>query len=1852
MANNYSAWQNRVLPSVKQNPVRAAVEDLIYQDKDFSYGYQGGAKQYDQQSDYWLKPSNVASYYNQIQNNQYADWMDDSFVNFIEQAYGLYEIANDGANWEQWKPLQLDDPARQFLGSFGAPPEELPAVSEPGVYPTVQPTNATTGGLTQAEWDALPWTQRALYGIFSSPKSAGAAIGGIAGVPGGPAGIAAGAGLGAGLGSLADKFPWLSGAFDKLDILAEGVERFVGTASLLTGGDVKTFEDLDAAWKAGHLAYDVARVTDKQMIDLLKEQETVTWTEEELLYDAYTRIRSGEDVDKVYEDIQAQVGFSGQMRDLMGHIVFDPLNLAGIGIAKGVGALAKLGVSAGFLSDAYKALGQAADVAKGPVDLAKRYGGALTSSVPTKEIANMDVVSRWLGQVSKTGENLALKPYVAPTGVKGAANYLGGAIAGGSLPAVIGGGLFGLPGALIMGGLGSLYGGKKGLLYLTNLTPAARALEVNDSVMKNMSSLMHHAAKTDGKYDFDLMVKLTKGMAETPHELANQLSMRSLEAPDAAAVPMALKSIGSKLDTHLNIWKTNETSRVMLDNISRALFGNLDDAKRMDEMLDALRDTGRKSSKDKVGAKPDVTKLDVLFNRIDDAIRKSGNDELIKSLDDGTLNQDSLSKAFDSFIKDGNAASEDAWLAQYYGMVMEDTANWASKWFNVQPDPAIIRMSTMLKNAQSWALLGLNPNYLVNNFVNNMVTMATDGALGFRSQGAIDTFWKRVGVEPPRLRQGVGAIDTVQEANRIISDATKVGDTIDKVSDVASKGSKKIGIFGRWSQSMEGWSSAQAFTSGFKQAWSKLWKPGSGFDRLPMSLQDALGPQMTDYIHSAIRNGMNKAEIEDALWSGYARKHFDDLVPIAAERAGIKPEMARDIFHKLGIDDFLNDNLKGDISNDDVVKVVGDAMKKADDWFESQAAEYKQYHAEKLRAKLGVSGSVEFVDYFANNSIDMEMTEIARWRANERLWDFLDDNPNIDKKLYNEIMRKHYEAERLRYNRFEQRTIADLDAIRQSVDLTDDIGKGLFDTQQTWFDNWKEFYKEIRKMQEEVFKDGYSELYFAEYERLANELYRKHVDIEHNIELQMSDYVQQAMRRQYGDPVGDATIAWRTKLVEMRDVMRNDMAALRLETTGKTHGERSALWKQFVPEHERRIKDYHRSNFDDVNGVYDAARNSESVNTPNNGMSAPMGMLDKFDTLPDVYATMENNWFEHGLPLLQELQRELLGANGKHATTLKGANLDAAKLKELQGYLGRVYGQMSDTKNMAIKHAEQLRDFSLLNYQKRYGFDTFLTAIMPYQFWYTRSMANWAMRSIDKPGYLATWGRLHAAQKKNDRREGYPSRLAGKIKIEMPWLPDFMGDSVYIDPMRQLFPIQLLSEPFMQMAEDSNALDTRARYILEQWAADETVDREVLQQAIDTKEGETWEKALAQAKVEIGSEFNNPMDFMTAISGMLMPLDWAYKLISNKKEKIGELPVTRAIQALTSWATPGGVNLEAPLRKALGLQVGGEYWDYYVDRELSWLAALGKYSYEEVSKAMIDRTGTAYMDALDLVGKRQSVRYFTSSFATDFFPEGEQEIRQLHEEFRAALEANTVAEFFDKHPEYSSRAMAFADTPEDKLRKFAVSAIWDMSQQLPKLTKDRLYAAFGEEFQTSFLDKETRSIDTIETETLLAWSKAMGAELPELAKEYNITPIQVDTGTPAENQILDWYYQQREQLFGNITATQNRYYALPKENRKAFLNLHPELRTYWDWNKGVKQQYPRLEELTKEKYQRDNLAAFEIDPNDFNSALTNRMLGYFYSGQPLEGGARSELNRLWIKYGKPTETLEQFIELLRSYFGQ
>ena len=121
-------------------------------------------------------------------------------------------------------------------------------------------------------------------------------------------------------------------------------------------------------------------------------------------------------------------------------------------------------------------------------------------------------------------------------------------------------------GGLVGAGVGGWYGQRLGLSYLVNLTPAARSSEVINHGALNLAEVLNRAEK-----DPDKMVKYIKSVGNTPHDLAAELSMRSLDAPNAAVLPMALKDYGATADNMLVGWHATEWSRQMLDNIAGVL---------------------------------------------------------------------------------------------------------------------------------------------------------------------------------------------------------------------------------------------------------------------------------------------------------------------------------------------------------------------------------------------------------------------------------------------------------------------------------------------------------------------------------------------------------------------------------------------------------------------------------------------------------------------------------------------------------------------------------------------------------------------------------------------------------------------------------------------------------------------------------------------------------------------------------------------------------------------------------------------------------------------------------------------------------------------------------------------------------------------------------------------------------------------------------------------------------------------------------------------------------------------------------------------------------------------------------
>ena len=618
----------------------------------------------------------------------------------------------------------------------------------------------------------------------------------------------------------------------------------------------------------------------------------------------------------------------------------------------------------------------------------------------------------------------------------------------------------------------------------------------------------------------------------------------------------------------------------------------------------------------------------------------------------------------------------------------------------------------------------------------------------------------------------------------------------------------------------------------------------------------------------------------------------------------------------------------------------------------------------------------------------------------------------------------------------------------------------------------------------------------------------------------------------------------------------------------------------------------------------------------------------------------------------------------------------------MRSSLGRVYTQLADTKMAAIRHGESRRNAALLDYTKRTGFDQLAGMIFPYQFWYTRTAINWALRVMNKPSILANYYRLMRMSQRKESDDGYPRRLKGKMAIPMPWLPDWMGDTAYIDPWRQAFPVLQLARPFEKYGEEKNQIARRTDQIVYDMLENGEITDEQAQEAIDTRAGDVYIKAKAQAETETDREFENPLDFAKALSSPMLPLSWTYDFLMGRADRIGQLPFTRLVQNLTAMVGiggPRGVNLEGPMRKGFGLPEVSEYEDYFVERELANMVAEGLLDPNTAGMAINDHNKTtdpavlqAFQDAQRRLSKENMVKYIGGSLALDVFPEGEMITRGLQDEFAAAYDAkakgdkDAVNNFFDKYPEYSTRLLSYKKDPEEKLRMFLRGIVWEKYLALPKAQAKEFREAAGDVFNDAFLNTETRSYDSISTDTFAMWANALG-ETPEKAGTQKLPVDWLDDDIAKG---IDAYYAESTKLFGeydpnkepdpNYSLWQNQYlnqhpeiikyvvgesnslYGLPediqryvynyratrdakypgifdiqetyftlnKTQRKAFLKSHPQLPDYWDWRKQQAANFPKAAAYIMSE---ESLSA-EILDEDYVSTSDGSSTGGYTSG--------------------------------------
>jgi hypothetical protein len=331
-------------------------------------------------------------------------------------------------------------------------------------------------------------------------------------------------------------------------------------------------------------------------------------------------------------------------------------------------------------------------------------------------------------------------------------------------------------------------------------------------------------------------------------------------------------------------------------------------------------------------------------------------------------------------------------------------------------------------------------------------------------------------------------------------------------------------------------------------------------------------------------------------------------------------------------------------------------------------------------------------------------------------------------------------------------------------------------------------------------------------------------------------------------------------------------------------------------------------------------------------------------------------------------------------------------------------------------------------------------------------------------------------------------------------------------------------------------------------------------EAINTRAGSAWEKALAQVKINDAEGRSDAWDYASLLLSPHAPLVWGKELlIDQTPEEIGPfLPISRTFKQAAGLhgidTSHSKYNVIGHARKMMGLPAYDQWDDYRVDRELSNMAAEG-YNLTDIKLAMINREGPLWEEAMERAAKTFAgggVLPFlmkTLGIPTQTYPVGEEHLRSLQDKFSDAMEAKNrgdveqLAQFFDAYPEFEAR-LALWDEPEERLHQFLTDNIWDRYHQLPWVHKNQIAESLGPEYQ-QFVSSNHKA-EGITNDQLQTWLKLMGGDPPGSLN----SPVQpLELADADEAWRVQQFYELRGSLFPHYKELQDTYFKLSDEDK-------------------------------------------------------------------------------------------------------
>lgn len=374
---------------------------------------------------------------------------------------------------------------------------------------------------------------------------------------------------------------------------------------------------------------------------------------------------------------------------------------------------------------------------------------------------------------------------------------------------------------------------------------------------------------------------------------------------------------------------------------------------------------------------------------------------------------------------------------------------------------------------------------------------------------------------------------------------------------------------------------------------------------------------------------------------------------------------------------------------------------------------------------------------------------------------------------------------------------------------------------------------------------------------------------------------------------------------------------------------------------------------------------------------------------------------------------------------------DPPELRELHDWLfgpGGVREAMQQRNTVMQIAGRGHRDFVMLNYSRKYGIDSALNTLFPYQFFTTRTARDWARLSLYRPGATAGIARIYEMAAEINEEAGLPDRLKRTVRIPIPFLDDMIpggsDGAVVFDPLRVLFPLAQFQD---RQEQDSTGLTAAGQVV--QYAS------------------------------QVGPAINPMLTTGLGALGVLGERDdWLRRGLASVQSLPLGIPGPRAIRAAHDWL--GGISqdpdpttltdevktrianqqpleedwLKTQLEGVWNLASTDGFEGYRVDRTIANMVGEDpdRWSPRAAMEALRYHKGELYTEAVKRARGDYGLRVLSGWMMMPFnvYPEGEQVQRGLdamYREVQRSGDPKATKEFFDLHPEYRVKQLSVLD---------------------------------------------------------------------------------------------------------------------------------------------------------------------------------------------------------------------------------